>query len=89
MKLSFFYSNPSISDLKLPIQEIPPARYGVISVVNTPTIFICIAKNIFCILKKSIMQINKSNALNAGSIRGVHFQSVTSVEDKITSRIIG
>jgi len=53
MKLSFFYSNPSISDLKLPIQEIPPARYGVISVMNTSTIFVCIANNIFFILKKA------------------------------------
>jgi len=35
------------------------------------------------------MQINKSNALKAVGFRGVHFQSETSIEDKIASCIIG
>jgi dTDP-4-dehydrorhamnose 3,5-epimerase len=40
-------------------------------------------------LKKPIVQINKSKTLKAGAIRGMHFQSGTSAEDKIVSCIVG
>ena len=40
-------------------------------------------------LHKPIVQINKSKTLKAGSIRGMHFQSGTSAEDKIVSCVVG
>jgi dTDP-4-dehydrorhamnose 3,5-epimerase len=40
-------------------------------------------------LNKPIVQINKSRTLMPGSIRGIHYQSNTSAEDKIISCAIG